>query len=145
MTPHPIAAWCTPLVHVADVARSIRFYERLGLVLVDTYGDDACPVWARLHGEGGDLMLVNADGPVDAGVQAVLFYLYTPDLPGLRERLIAEGVAVSAIRRPPHMPSGEVRLEDPDGYVVMIAHWGAAEDAAWRRHLEEWRARRAGP
>lgn len=144
MTVHPTAAWLTPLVHVADVARSIRFYQRLGLALVDTYGDDDCPVWARLHGEGGDLMLVTADGPVDAGAQAVLFYLYTPDLPGLRARLVAEGLEVSEIRRPPHMPSGEVRLLDPDRYVVMIAHWGEAEDAAWRRHLEEWNARRGG-
>ena len=40
--------YSTPMLHVAEIERSIRFYELLGFVTVDT---DRCePLgWARLH------------------------------------------------------------------------------------------------
>ena len=43
------------------------------------------------------------------------------------------------------MPSGEIRLEDPDGYVVFVGQWGADEHQAWeasrKERLEEWASR----
>jgi catechol 2,3-dioxygenase-like lactoylglutathione lyase family enzyme len=51
----PKAGRATPMPHVADMARSIRFYELLGLELVDTQGEP--PGWARLHCEGAAIML----------------------------------------------------------------------------------------
>ncbi len=63
--------------------------------------------------------------------------MYTPDLPALREHLIANGLDVSPIRRPEYMRSGEVQLRDPDGNIVLVGHWGRAEHEAWEKHLAE--------
>ena len=53
----PKAGYLTPLLHVADIDTSIRFYELLGFKVVDT---DRCePLgWARLHCEGAAIMFL---------------------------------------------------------------------------------------
>ena len=128
------AAYSTPLLHVAEIERSIRFYELLGFATVDT---DRCePLgWARLHCEGGALMFLRAEEPVHASAQAVLLYMYTPDLVGLREHLLASGVKVPPIRHPEYMPSGEINITDPDGYVILVGHWGKSEQEAWEKRI----------
>ena len=79
--------YSTPVLHVAEIERSMRFYELLGFVTVDT--DRGKPLgWARLHCEGGAVMFLRADEPVDPSAQAVLLYMYTPGLAGLREYLL---------------------------------------------------------
>ena len=80
-------------------------------------------------------MFLRAEHPVDKCAQAVLFYLYTPDLAALRRQLVAAGTKVSEITRPLYMPSGEMRLEDPDGYTILVAHWGDAEHEAWLKRI----------
>lgn len=130
------------MLHVADVARSISFYELLGFELIDTEGDPAGLGWARLHCEGGAIMLFLAEEPLDDRVKAIPAYLYTPDLAGLREHLLAHAVKVSQINHPPYMQSGEVRVEDPDGYVMFIGHWGDTEHSAWLARIED--KKRAG-
>jgi hypothetical protein len=65
-------------------------------------------------------MLTRASAPVIPSQQAILFYLYSPDLIALREHLLAAGVKVSPITYPEYMPKGEIRVEDPDGYVLLI-------------------------
>lgn len=130
------AGYCTPLLHVAEIERSIGFYELLGFSTVDT--DRCSPLgWARLHGEGGALMFLRVEGDEkpDSAAQGVLFYLYTPDLAGLREQLLAAGVKVPAIKHPAYMPSGEIMLRDPDGYVIFVGHWGKAEHEAWEKRI----------
>lgn len=124
------AGWYTPMLHVAAIERSIPFYERLGFELVDT---DRCePIgWARLHCQGGAVMLLRGEQPIDPRAQAVLFYMYTPDLPAFRARLVAAGVDASEIRYPDHGPSGEIYLADPDGYRLGVVHWGEQEHSAW--------------
>jgi catechol 2,3-dioxygenase-like lactoylglutathione lyase family enzyme len=126
--------YSTPVLHVAEIERSIRFYELLGFATVDT---DGCkPLgWARLHCEGGAVMFLRAEEPVDASTQAVMLYMYTPDLVNLCEHLGANGVSVSPIRCPEYMPSGEVALSDPDGYAIQVAHWGKAEQGAWEKRV----------
>lgn len=111
----------TAYAHVADVGRSVAFYRHLGLQSESVYEADGTTVWALVSSpSGARLMLALASGPVDAGVQAVLFYCWTDDIRELRARLVAAGVTVGPIARPPHMPAGEIRLEDPDGYVVLV-------------------------
>jgi hypothetical protein len=51
----------------------------------------------------------------------VLFYLYARDLFGLRDRLVAAGVDAGEIVDGRPGPRAEMRVEDPDGYVLMIA------------------------
>ena len=66
-------------------------------------------------------MLARADEPVVARAQAVLFYLFSRDLFGLRERLIAAGIEAGEIVDGRPGPTAEMRIEDPDGYVLMVA------------------------
>lgn len=130
----PRATYLTPMLHVAEIERSIRFYELLGMKTVDT---DRCePIgWARVNGEGGAVMFLRAEEPFDSSQAPFLLYLYTVDLPALREHLISHGIDVPPIARPAYMPSGEIRLRDPDGYSVLVAHWGEAEHEAWLKRI----------
>ncbi len=137
------AGFSTPLVHVADVERSIRSFERLGFELVDFASEGGHTGWARMHCEGGAIMLLASDEPLRPREQSIQFYLYSPDLPTLREQLLASGVEVSQIRRPNYMPSGEVQLHDPDGYALFVGHWGEAEHEPWERQAREKLKRRA--
>lgn len=136
----PKAGWSTPLLHVADIPRSIRFYERLGFELIDTEGEP--PGWARLHCEGGAIMLLQAEEPLDPKRAMTPLYMYTPDLPAFRAHLVASGVDASPIHHPEYMKSGEIAVKDPDGVPVFVGHWGDAEHEAWKAHLAEWRAKR---
>jgi catechol 2,3-dioxygenase-like lactoylglutathione lyase family enzyme len=133
----PKAGYSTPMLHVADVARSIRFYQLLGFELIDIEGPATCPGWARVHCEGGALMFALAEEPVDASVQSVLLVMYAPDLPTLREHLLASGVKAPPITYPGYNPSGQITIPDHDGYLVGINHWGDAEHAAWLKGLEQ--------
>ena len=110
-------------VHVADVGRSIAFYADLGFTVADSAvaDDRSVPVWAWLQSGAASLMVGQASRPVDASQQAILFYLYVDDIAQARAALVARGHAVGEIRYPFHLPDGEFRLEDPDGYVLMLA------------------------
>jgi len=130
------AGYSTPMLHVNEVERSIRFYALLGFTLIDT--DRCSPIgWARIHCEGGALMFLRAEQPVHNAAPGMLLCMYTPDLPSLREQLLANGVKVPEIRKPPYMPSGEIQFTDPDGYAVIVSHWGKTEHEAWEKRLHE--------
>ena len=113
---HDFAAY----VHVEDVRRSIAFYQLLGFEIGDTLEREGQLNWASLRCAGAWFMVARAEGPIDARKQAVLFYLHTSDVAGLRERLIAAGITVGEIRSTDYMPGGEIRIEDPDGYTLLI-------------------------
>jgi uncharacterized glyoxalase superfamily protein PhnB len=112
-----------PYAHVESVQRAIDFYEQLGFEAVNTFQPEEAerPVWAYLVSGGAQLMLAEADEPVDPSQQAVLFYLYTDDVVGLHAELGEAGVDVGEISHPFYMPAGEFRIEDPDGYVSLVA------------------------
>ena len=126
--------YSTPMLHVAEIEKSIHFYELLGFTTIDT---DRCkPLgWARLHCEGGAVMFLRAEEPLGTPSHGVLLYMYTPDLVSLREQLLARGVKVPPIGYPGYMPSGEVCISDPDGYTILVAHWGKAEHDAWEKRI----------
>ena len=118
-----------PYVHVADVERSIQFYELLGFKIVDTLKNDKGKIlWASIQSGQSDkavLMLALADQPIVASQQAVLFYMYVDEnLAGLREHLLANKIEVPAISCPPYMEEGELRVTDPDGYVTLVGQTG---------------------
>ena len=110
-----------PFVHVADVERSLRFYELLGFTVADTYRLEDRLDWASLESGDARLMLAHAHEPVDPARQAVLFYLYADDLQALHEHLRAHGVPAGEIRDGSPGPREEMCVRDPDGYVLMIA------------------------
>jgi catechol 2,3-dioxygenase-like lactoylglutathione lyase family enzyme len=109
-----------PFVRVADIERSIAFYETLGFEVTDTHRHDGRIDWAALRAAAGALMLAQA-GRVDPAAQGILFYLYSRDLAALRETLVRAGVAVTAIGDGSPGPRQEMRVADPDGYCLMIA------------------------
>ena len=114
-----------PMAHVADVQRSADFYRLLGMEVRGSLRDSSGGLrWMHVACEDAHLMLARASGPIEAGDQAVLFYLYSPNLIELRKQLLASGVEVSDITYPQYMPKGEVRLEDLDGYVLLIGQAG---------------------
>jgi catechol 2,3-dioxygenase-like lactoylglutathione lyase family enzyme len=110
-----------PFVHVADVDRSVAFYERLGFEMLHELVPEDRRVWAFLERGDARLMVAEADAPVDAGAQAVLFYLYTRDLDGLRAHLLDSGVATGEITTGGPGPDRQMAVDDPDGYRLMIA------------------------
>jgi len=107
--------------HVADVARTQAFCARLGFrVLDELQGEDGRPYWTHIKAGAASLMFALASEPVIASQQAVLFYMYCDDVAGLRARLAEAGIGVSEITYPPYMEEGEIRVEDPDGYTILI-------------------------
>ena len=138
------AGWSTPMLHVAEVEGSIRFYRRIGFELVDVEGEDGGPLgWARMStADGSAIMFLRgeAEHPVKPELQGIMLVLYTPELAALREQLVAAGEQPTEIERPPWMPSGHIMLRDPDGYGIGINQWGDAEHEAWRKQLETKRA-----
>lgn len=113
-----------PFVHVASVPRSTAFYERLGFAVGNTFTPegDPEPTWAWLRSDRAQLMVAQADEPVDPAKQALILYVYCDDVVAYRAELLARGVAAGEIRHPFYAPRGEFRVVDPDGYVLMVTH-----------------------
>lgn len=103
-----------------DVERSVASYELLGFTVVSTHGLAGRLDWVALESEQAKLMLQRTDH-VDSTVQGVLFYLYTGDLHALQAHLRAHGRSAGAIRDGTPGPREEMRLRDPDGYVLKVA------------------------
>jgi uncharacterized glyoxalase superfamily protein PhnB len=110
-----------PFVHVEDVQRSIDFYHHLGFPLTSVYKYKGTPVWAALESGGAQLMVSTDGDPVDPAGQGILFYLYAPDLEALRNQLLKAGVEAGPIEDGTPGPRHEMKLTDPDGYVLMVA------------------------
>jgi catechol 2,3-dioxygenase-like lactoylglutathione lyase family enzyme len=113
-----------PLVSVADVERSIAFYQHLGFEVGNTFAADNAtkPTWAWLRSGDAQLMLAAASEPIVADQHTVLFYVYTDDVAAARAALVEAGLNPAPIATPFYAPRGEFQLLDPDGYVVMVTH-----------------------
>jgi uncharacterized glyoxalase superfamily protein PhnB len=110
-----------PFVHVEDVERSIAFYYHLGFIVASVYKYRGTRVWAELRSEGAELMVSTDGDSIDPAGQGVLFYLYSNNLTALREQLLADGINVGEILDGTPGPREEMRLTDPDGYLLMVA------------------------
>lgn len=131
------------MAHVADVDKSAEFYALLGFSCDSRFsGFDGRTSWVALSSGKARLFLARASGPVTASEQAVLFYLYSSGVAALREHLLGQGLpdagnppseraaescrtipsgaVVFRISHPFYMPDGELRVHDPDGYVLLI-------------------------
>ena len=120
-----------PFVHVRDLMASVAFYEQLGFRVTARFpAGTPEPSWVALDAGHARLMLEHADQPIQARAQGVLFYLYARDLWALRDRLVAAGIDAGEIRDGRPGPDAEMRLADPDGYVLMVAQIEADEAPA---------------
>jgi len=118
-----------PMIHVADVERSVEFYKCLGFAVGNRVPRGHSPMqWAWLYApdaadwkRGPNLMLTRSSFAPAGGAEYVLFYLYASNLNSLRAELLAAGLRAGEIAYPEYLPNGEFRIEDPDGYTLMIA------------------------
>jgi catechol 2,3-dioxygenase-like lactoylglutathione lyase family enzyme len=110
-----------PFVRVVDVEASVAFYQHLGFSLREEakYRDRLS--WASLRSGDAEIMFEGTHGPSDPDRQRVQFYLYADDLAALRARLLAAGIDAGEIEDGSPGPREEMRVIDPDGYVLMIA------------------------
>ena len=127
-TTAPPVSGLVPMLHVTDVERSVEFYRLLGFEVGNYQPREGQKHWVWLYApraadwrRGPNLMLTRSECAIDARVQEVLFYLYASDLKALRSTLIAHGLSASEITHPEYLPAGEFRIEDPDGYTLMVA------------------------
>ena len=117
-----------PMIHVEDVERSAAFYRLLGFEIGNSVPPAGRMHWAWLYApkaadwkRGPNLMLTRGADGIDPGGKKVLFYLYAADLKALRSMLLENGLKAGEISYPDYLPNGEFRVEDPDGYILMIA------------------------
>ncbi|HTS34438.1 MAG TPA: VOC family protein [Candidatus Solibacter sp.] len=111
------------LLKVADVDRSIGFYEKLRFEagnepLTDDQGVKTF-AWMH-HGSSAQIMLTRAGQPLDSNSRQVMFYLYVTDMPAYREQLVARGINVGKVSYPFWSPNGEFQVDDPDGWVWIV-------------------------
>jgi catechol 2,3-dioxygenase-like lactoylglutathione lyase family enzyme len=110
-----------PFVRVVDVETSVAFYRHLGFTVQDVakYRDRLS--WASLQSEQAEIMLEGTHGPSDPERQRVQFYFYSRDLASLRDQLLRAGIEAGPIEDGSPGPAEQLRVTDPDGYVLMIA------------------------
>ena len=95
-----------PIAHVADLARSIEFYRKLGFEPRNTLESQGQLVWAWISNGKGHLMLSGSARPMNPDAQDVLFYLYASDVIAYRDGLLARGIKAGPISYPSYMPEG---------------------------------------
>jgi catechol 2,3-dioxygenase-like lactoylglutathione lyase family enzyme len=110
-----------PFVRVVDVEASVAFYRHLGFTVQETAKYKDRLSWASLQSGDAEIMFEGTYGPSDPDHQRVQFYLYSHDLAALRDQLLAAGIDASEINDGSPGPREEIRVTDPDGYVLMIA------------------------
>lgn len=132
-----------PMAHVADVDAAAAFYAMLGFTIESQYKrPDGITNFVGMIAGTAKLFLARASGPIVPSQQAVLFYMYTEDVQALRQHLLQQGLedggippgfrklgsegympernAVYSICHPFYMPEGELRVQDLDGYTLLI-------------------------
>lgn len=110
---------CVPVVYVADVSRSMAFYELLGLTAQDR-GQDGEWRWAYLKSGDVGILLAASNSVLSVDPGPVVLYLRTDDLDAVAARLSDGGADVERMGYPAHAPGGELKIVDPDGHGVMI-------------------------
>lgn len=138
---------CAPMVHVENVDATAAFYALLGFECESRYFDDhGITNFVGMVSGRAKLFFARSSGPIIPSQQAVLFYMYSASVSALRTHLLAHGLedggvppglrkrgeeghmpernAVYSICHPFYMPQGELRVQDLDGYVILVGQLG---------------------
>ena len=117
-----------PMIPVLNVERSLEFYQLLGFAVGNRVPREGPMDWAWLFApnapdwrRGPNLMLSRSERAMDPAIRRVLFYFYATDLVALRVELENAGRNPGPIKYPDHLPKGELAIQDPDGYSLMLA------------------------
>ena len=123
-----------PFIRVADVSRSIAFYEALGFRVGGTHERGGRLEFAELESTAAaKLMLARVEpGPARDPDQPGpgFHYLYTPALDALRERLLLAGFEPGEIEDGSPGPEREMCVRDPDGHGHMVAELSPSPSAS---------------
>lgn len=106
---------------MTNVERSVGFYHHLGFTVQSVFKYRDRLSWAALESDGAEMMFEGTNDPIDHERQGVLFYLYSHDLAALRDQLLAAGIEAGTIEDGSPGPRQEMRVVDPDGYMLMVA------------------------
>jgi catechol 2,3-dioxygenase-like lactoylglutathione lyase family enzyme len=114
-----------PFIFVADVERSIPFYEALGFEVIKRYERSGRLEFAGLEATASaKIMLARVEQVPETGPDADtpgFLYLYTSDLEGLRARLLEAGHVADEIEDGSPGPRREMCVRDRDGHGHMVA------------------------
>jgi catechol 2,3-dioxygenase-like lactoylglutathione lyase family enzyme len=115
-----------PFLLVADVERSIPFYEALGFDVIKRFQPNDRLEFAGLEAtSSAKVMLARVDAVPETGPDASspgFLYLYTRDLEALRARLLRAGHDADEIEDGPGPgPNRQMCVRDPDGHGHMVA------------------------
>ena len=117
-----------PMIPVLNVERSVEFYQFLGFAVGNRVPREGPMNWAWLFApnapdwrRGPNLMLSRSEGAIHPAMRGVLFYFYATDLVALRGELASAGRSPGPINYPDYLPNGELAIQDPDGYCLMLA------------------------
>lgn len=116
-------------VSVADVEKSIDFYEKLGLRLIV----EALPHYARFECVEGDstFSLHQVDKPSDG--TGIWIYFEVPDLDNFVNRLISKGFVFEELPNDKFWLWREARLKDPDNNLLILYFAGDnRKNPPWR-------------
>jgi uncharacterized glyoxalase superfamily protein PhnB len=111
------------LLNVADVKRSISFYEKLGFEVGNEplKNDQGVTTFVWMHrGNAAQIMLTLTGRPLSSEARGIIFYLYVTDMAAYREQILSRGVTVGEVMHPFWSPDGEFRVDDPDGWTWMV-------------------------
>ena len=113
-------------LHVADLERSVAFYERVfGVPEIPTPGDPAVIRWLSLGGDD-QLHLIRYEGPVPTTSKAIHLAVAVSELDAFVEHLDALGLDYSDWPGKPATVSvrgdgiRQVYVQDPDGYWIEV-------------------------
>ena len=108
-----------PMIHVKDMAASIKFYEALGGDLVTQSRDGD---WAQLALGGAEIgLLAHPANPEQHEGLVELNFESDEPLGALQERLKAAGVKI-ALGAADEAFGAQLQIESPDGMLVKINH-----------------------
>jgi catechol 2,3-dioxygenase-like lactoylglutathione lyase family enzyme len=111
-----------PMIHVSDVARSIRFYGEFGFDVMRGFtpsGRDD-PTWAWLQSGEAALVLIFATTSIVPERHGTVFCLYCHQVKAFHVWLAERGIPVDDIEYAPDQPMGRFRVIDPDGYALTV-------------------------
>ena len=115
-----------PFILVADVERSIPFYEALGFEVIKLYEPNGRLEFAGLEATSSAKVMLARDEDVPEtgpdGRTPGFLYLYTRNLEALRARLLEAGNEADEIEDGPGPgPNRQMCVRDPDGHRHMVA------------------------
>jgi catechol 2,3-dioxygenase-like lactoylglutathione lyase family enzyme len=103
------------MLYVSDVARSVAFYETLGLQTVESDHD-----YARLTFPGGGDLALHPSGGEALGSPGARLYLEVQDVDETFEGLVSAGIEFEGPPKSMEWGWRHVYLLDPDGHQLSL-------------------------